>query len=154
MRGVISKYVREACVSGGKVVARDCSATDKHTNRPRCTCTCKLRWRSEPWKRHNACSTWPPSPTMGRQATRVGLGQRQIFTGRISGHVHGLASWCMVSRAGRKSNPTFSVSPYRFFATVCSTARAGGVAICSWASVRNNTTSAAYRKSLLSLSDR
>src|SRR6266699_6528295 len=43
----------------------------KHTKRPLCTCTRKLRWRSEPWKGHSARSTWPPSPTIGWQAARA-----------------------------------------------------------------------------------
>src|SRR2546426_10548462 len=84
---------------------------------------------------------------------KVGLGKRQIVTGRVRGHTHGLASSRSVPRSGRKINPTFPVSPCRFFATVRSTARAGGVAIRSWASVRNTTTSAAYSRSPLSLSE-
>src|SRR5438874_7767922 len=76
----------------------------------------------------------------------IGLGQRE-------GNAHNLASWCIVPRSGRKITPTFPVSPCRFFATVRSTARAGGVARRSWASVRNSTTSAAYSRSPLSLSE-
>src|SRR5262249_9711342 len=88
--------------------------------------------------------------TAGRQ---VRFSQRQIVMGRVSEHAHGLASSRIVPRSGRKINPTLPVSPCRFFATVSSTARAGGVAIRSWASVRNSTTSAAYSRSPLSLSE-
>ena len=38
----------------------------------------------------------------------------------------------MVPMSGRKINPTLPVSPGRFFATVSSTARAGGVALRQW----------------------
>src|SRR5262245_2474018 len=88
--------------------------------------------------------------TAGR---KVSLTQRQVVMGRVRGHAHGLASSRIVPRSGRKINPTFPVSPWRFFATVSSTARAGGVAIRSCASVRNTTTSAAYSRSPLSLSE-
>src|SRR5215831_10120622 len=83
----------------------------------------------------------------------IGLGQREIVTRCVTGHAHDLASSRMVPRSGRKISPTLPVSPCRFFATVSSTARAGGVAWRSWASVRNSTTSAAYSKSPLSLSE-
>src|SRR5262249_3681402 len=89
----------------------------------------------------------------GTAGGKVRLGQREIVTGRVSEHAHGLASSRIVPRSGRKINPTLPVSPCRFFATVSSTARAGGVAIRSWASVRNSTTSAAYSRSPLSLSE-
>src|SRR5262249_27398104 len=95
-------------------------------------------------------TTFADDGTAGRQ---VRFGQRQIVTGRIRGHAHGLASSRIVPRSGRKINPTFPLSPWRLFATVSSTARAGGVAICSCASVRNTTTSAAYSRSPLSLSE-
>src|SRR5215470_17553921 len=84
---------------------------------------------------------------------KVGLGQRQIVTRRVTRTAHDLASSRMVPRSGRKISPTLPVSPCRFFATVTSTARAGGVVIRSWASVRNSTTSAAYSRSPLSLSE-
>src|SRR4029077_13783655 len=75
----------------------------------------------------------------GTAGRKVGLGQRQVFTGRVTQEVHARASSRIVPRSGRKINPTLPVSPWRFFATVSSTARAGGVAIRSWASVRNST---------------
>ena len=77
--------------------------------------------------------------------------RRRLATGRVTGKAQDLASSRMVPRSGRKIKPTFPVSPCRFFATVSSTARAGGVAIRSWASVSNSTTSAAYSRSPLSL---
>src|SRR5262249_50802008 len=64
----------------------------------------------------------------GTAGGKVGLGKREVVTERVSGHVHGLASWCIVPRSGRKISPTLPVSPCRFFATVSSIARAGGVA--------------------------
>ena len=51
--------------------------------------------------------------------------------------VPAVCSWRMVPTSGRKINSTFPVSPCRFFATVSSIARAGGVAHRSCASVRN-----------------
>src|SRR5262249_27792422 len=89
----------------------------------------------------------------GTAGGKVGIGQREIVTRRVTGQAHDLASARMVPRSGRKINPTLPVSPCRFFATVSSTARAGGVAVYSWASVRNTTTSAAYSRSPLSLSE-
>src|SRR5215510_12060681 len=89
----------------------------------------------------------------GTAGSKVRLGQREIVTRRVTGNAHGLASSRIVPRSGRKIKPTFPVSPCRFFATVSSTARAGGVGLCSWASVRNSTTSAAYSRSPLSLSE-
>src|SRR5712691_5935182 len=83
----------------------------------------------------------------------VGFGQRPILTERVTRNAHTCASSLMVPRSGRKMSPTLPVSPCRFFATVSSTARAGGVAIRSCASVRNSTTSAAYSRSPLSLSE-
>src|SRR5215813_14182153 len=89
----------------------------------------------------------------GTAGGKVRLGQREIVTWRVTGNAHHLASSRIVPRSGRKINPTLPVSPCRFFATVSSTARAGGVARRSWASVRNTTTSAAYSRSPLSLSE-
>src|SRR5215468_5036652 len=87
----------------------------------------------------------------GTAGGKVRLGQREIVTRRVTQTAHDLASSRMVPRSGRKIKPTLPVSPCRFFATVSSTARAGGVAVHSWASVRNTTTSAAYSRSPLSL---
>src|SRR5262249_59309190 len=64
----------------------------------------------------------------GTAGRKVGFAQRQVFMGRVTGQTHSLASSRMVPRSGRKINPTLPVSPWRFFATVSSTARAGGVA--------------------------
>src|SRR4029450_1502795 len=89
----------------------------------------------------------------GAAGRKVRLGKREVVTGRVTGNAHGLASSRIVPRSGRKINPTFPVSPCRFFATVSSTTRAGGVAQRSCASVRNTTTSAAYSRSPLSLSE-
>src|SRR6266851_1016716 len=89
----------------------------------------------------------------GAAGGKVRRGKREVVTRRVTGNAHGLDSSRIVPRSGRKITPTLPVSPCRFFATVSSTARAGRVAIRSCASVRNTTTSAAYSRSPLSLSE-